>query len=96
MSRRTGNEACDAGIMTDVPTDGDGTPSATSLLDRRQSCRGLSCGKSKSQCINANLYTSMAEAVIVAVVEAVAKEREDIDEEHYANCIEIGKSESAI
>jgi hypothetical protein len=52
---------------------------------------GLSCGESKSQCINANLYTSMGEAVILAVVEAVAKEREHIGKEHYANCIEIGK-----
>ena len=57
---------------------------------------GLSCGKSKSQCINANLYTSMVKAVILGVVEVVAKEREHIGKEHYVNCIEIGKSEWAI
>jgi hypothetical protein len=32
--------------------------------------------------IDANLYTRMG--VILAAVEAVAKEREDIDQEHYA------------
>ena len=33
----------------------------------------------------------MAEAVIPAGLEAVAKEREYIDKDHYANRIEIGK-----
>ena len=70
----TGSEACDAGIVTDVPTDGgERHPRGTWLCKWTTE---LPC--SKSQCINANLYTRMIEAVNLAVVEPVAKKREDI------------------